>query len=117
MRLHLWRDQADNGGKFGSKDGVTFSLGVRVELTEEEAALAFKYVNLNGYLPTELGVGMRGGKELPDFEDLLNGVSFEYNNLDLLLKKEVALKELCSTIKSNLNVCKAYGGGLQTIEF
>ncbi len=108
MKLTIRRDQAAKKGVFGGHKGMRFSLYCRVEISPEEKELIDKYKvhdHVLTWRDTESG-------QIPGLTvgDLINGKTYELEDITTLLNNEEVIKETCKDFKNLLLVMASFGG-------
>jgi hypothetical protein len=103
MRLRITRSQADRKGMLGGHKGVSFTLGTRVEFTQEEQNLLEHYKMWSYQLFT------RG--QLPiTVRDLAQGDTQTVDNVEVLLRNEDVVKQALDQLPPLLDVLRSFGG-------
>jgi len=108
MKLTIRRDQAAKKGLFGGHKGMKFSLYCRVEISPEEQELIDTYKvhdHVLTWRETESG-------QIPGLTvgDLVQGKTYELEDVTTLLNNEEVIKGACEDFKHLLLVMASFGG-------
>jgi hypothetical protein len=104
MRLHIWRNQADQRGVFGGHKGVQFSLRCRLTLTEHERQLVERY-KLGSHVLTRNGAGVP-----LTVNQIIDSHVEQMPTVELLVNNEKVIKEACQGFKVLLDIASTFGG-------
>ena len=108
MRLIINRSQADVKGMLGGHKGVQFTLGYRLELTEEERSLVERY-KLAYYPLTWKTVGTL--REPDDMiANMVTGRTQTVTDVRTLIDNEQVIKNACDQLPPLFEVVRSFGG-------
>jgi len=108
VRLIISRNQQDVKGVFGGHKGVQFTLGYRLELTQEEAELVRRY-NLGSHTLTTRVID---GVSVPatTLAELMAGRDQTVSDVTTLVNNERVIKDACDELPVLFDVCRSFGG-------
>jgi len=100
MKLIIKRSQDK-----GFLGGIKFKLSCRVDLTQEEKGLIDKYKAYSEVLTTK-----QDGSAGITVNDLMKGVEYKLERVNILLNNEEVIKDACKSFKNLLEVMASFGG-------
>jgi hypothetical protein len=115
VKLIINRSQTEKKGMLGGHKGVDFTLGYRLELTEEEKALVDKY-KLHFY-PLTWETTPTGEQRPGDtISSMMEGRSQTLGDVTTLISNEEVIKNACDQLPPLFSVARSFGGD-EVIEY